>query len=452
MSKCSTRQRNKTLTPPLAHSDDVQALLARLAERRPRKIDLGLDRVIRALARVGNPQDHLPATIHVAGTNGKGSTIAFMRSILAAAGLKVHVYTSPHLIRFHERIVLAGEEIDDNTLISVLGRCDAAAGDEPLTYFEAVTCAAFLAFAETKADVVLLETGLGGRLDATNVVRAPRASVITPIGLDHLDWLGDTLEQVALEKAGIIKPGCPVAIGKQAAVAGEVVRDRALALGSETWSWGEEWSAYLEEGHLIYQEEEALSDLSPPRMIGAHQIENAGLAVAALKLAGLAPEDDIISTGIEATFWPGRLQRLTTGPLLDRARALTGEDVEIWLDGGHNPHGARVVARAMADLEEIRPAPLVLISGLQANKDAAGFFAPFVDLAAAIFTVQSNQEASASAITVAKAAQAAGIPATPEENLNEALSAALSSSMEGTPRVLICGSLYLAGEILQTNR
>ncbi len=440
-------------TPPssLSLAEDVQTLLSQLAERRPKRIDLGLDRVKWALSRVGNPQDHLPATIHVAGTNGKGSTIAYMRSILAAAGLKVHVYTSPHLVRFHERIVLAGEEIDDKTLISALGRCDAAAGEEPLTYFEAVTCAAFLAFAETPADVVLLETGLGGRLDATNVIEAPRACVISPIGMDHMDWLGDTIEDIAREKAGIIKQGCPVVIGKQSTRAGNVLRDRALALGAETFSWGEEYSAFLEEGHLIYQEEEALLDLSLPRMLGAHQIENAGLAVAALKVAGLAPDADIISKGIEQAFWPGRLQRLTHGPLIEQARKITGEDVEIWLDGGHNAHGAKVVARAMADLEELRPRPLVLISGLQANKDAASFFAPFVDLAAAVFTVQSTQDAAADAEKVAVLAQHAGLPATATHSIDGAFEAALTASQEGTPRILICGSLYLAGDILREN-
>lgn len=438
----------------LPQSADVSALLARLAENRPKKIDLSLTRIFDALARLGDPHEKLPPVIHVAGTNGKGSTIAFMRAILEAAGLKVHVYTSPHLVRFNERIVLRGQDISDEELARVLGKCEAAAGDLELTYFEAVTCAAFLAYAETPADVLILEVGLGGRLDTTNVIDQPIASVITPIGMDHQEYLGDTLEEIAGEKAGIIKAGCPVVIGAQRAEALSILEDRALLLGAEAFISGQDWTVCLEQGRLIYQDEMSLSDLSPPLMVGSHQIENAGLAVAALKAAGLAPDDEKISQGLEAAFWPARLQRLKHGHLMELARDKAHEDVEIWLDGGHNPHAARVLARTMADLEERQPRPLILITGMQSSKDAVGFFTPFVDLASAAFTIRADLETAASAEHVADAAQAAGLPATPCPSVEAALSAALDTAFrsgEGQPRVFICGSLYLAGEILKEN-
>lgn len=438
----------------LPQSADVSALLAQLAERRPKRIDLGLTRITNALARLGNPHEKLPPIIHVAGTNGKGSTIAYMHAILQQAGLSVHVYTSPHLVRFNERIIINNQEISDDELARVLGKCEAAAGDQELTYFEAVTCAAFLAFAQTPADILILEVGLGGRLDTTNVIETPRAAVITPIGLDHQDYLGETLSEIAVEKAGIIKAGCPVIIGLQHKDCLTVLEDRALALGAEALITGQDWHTQYEQGRLVYQDDHSLSDLSPPLMIGAHQIENAGLAVATLKAIGLAPDDEKISAGLEAAFWPARLQRLKHGPLMELARRKAHEDVEIWLDGGHNPHAAQVLARTMADLEERQSRPLILICGMQSSKDAMGFFTPFTDLASAVFTIQADLDSAAPAETLAKAAQRAGLPATPCPDVTEALRAALETAFnagEGTPRIFICGSLYLAGEILKEN-
>ena len=433
---------------------DINALLARLAETRPRIIDLGLERMFKALTRLGDPHLKLPPVIHVAGTNGKGSTIAFMRAILETAGLRVHAYTSPHLVKFNERIVLAGSDISDAELARVLGKCETAAGDLELTYFEAVTCAAFLAFAEAKADILLLEVGLGGRLDATNVIEAPLASVVTPIGLDHQSYLGDTLEAIAGEKAGIIKKDCPIIIGAQKNEALHILENRALALGAETHIAGQEWQVFLEQGRLVYQDEYSLSDLLPPQLIGAHQIANAGLAIAALKAAGVLPKDEIISKGIQNTFWPARLQRLTQGPLIEMAYKKAHEDVEIWLDGGHNPHASRAIAATMADLEERLPRPLILISGLQSNKDANGYFSSFADLASMVFTVKAERASAADAGRVAKAAQNAGLPAEAVNSVTQGVQKALEVSLrsgEGPPRILICGSLYLAGEILQKN-
>ncbi|MEE4207838.1 MAG: Mur ligase family protein, partial [Parvularcula sp.] len=344
---------------------EVERLLGRFENASPQTIHLGLERIEAALARLGNPHTKLPPVVHVAGTNGKGSTIAYMRTILAAAGLRVHVYTSPHLVRFNERIVVAGQEITDDALASVLGRCEAAAGDLPLTYFEAATAAAFLAFAETPADAVLLETGLGGRLDATNIIPAPRAAVITPIGLDHMEWLGDTVEAIAAEKAGIIKAGSKLVTGRQPASVLEVLQSRALALGVEQHVLGEDWQIGREGGGFTYEDENGLSDLPMPRLQGAHQVENAALAVAALKAAGLAPSDDMIALGIEAAEWPARLQRLAPGPLTRIVTKHPGDPGELWLDGGHNPHAGRALARALADLEERSPKPLILIVGMQ---------------------------------------------------------------------------------------
>ena len=438
----------------IAAKAEVERLLTRFENANPANIVLGLDRIGSALHRLGDPHTKLPPVIHVAGTNGKGSTIAFMRTTLAAAGLKAHVYTSPHLVHFNERITLAGAPIDDERLASVLGRCDAAAGDVPLTFFEAATAAAFLAFAETPGDVVLLETGLGGRLDATNVVPDPRACVITPIGMDHMDWLGDSIAAIAAEKAGIIKPSAKLVTGAQRPEALDVIRDRALALGAEQHILGEDWQINREVSGFTYEDESGLSDLRLPRMVGGHQIENAGLAVAALKAAGLAPNDDFISMGIEAAEWPARFQRLTRGPLVDIVTRHEGDPGELWLDGGHNPHAARALARTLADLEERSPRPLVLIVGMQKNKDAQEFLAPFEGLASNVLTVAANRPSVWSAEDLAQAAQQAGFPAAPASSVSAAVTQAVDAygrSGEGQPRILLCGSLYLAGEVLAEN-
>ena len=430
----------------------TEEITQRLLALHPKKLDLSLDRLRRLLATMGNPERNLPPVIHVAGTNGKGSTIAFMRTILAAAGRRVHTYTSPHLIRFNERITLAGEHISDEQLASVLGRCESAAGDLPLTYFEASTAAAFLAFSETPADVVLLETGLGGRLDATNVVPSPRACVITPIGLDHQDWLGETLADIAFEKAGILKTDAAFVTGAQHPEVLDVLRNRALAIGADQHILGEEWQLVREVAGFTYEDEKGLSDLPTPRLIGNHQIENAGLAVAALKAAGLAPSDDFISMGIEAAEWPARLQRITKGPHAEMVSQHSGDPGELWLDGGHNPHAGRALARALADLEERSPRPLVLIVGMQKNKDPREFLAPFEGLASNVLTVAAGTGATWTPEDLAKEAQAAGLPASPMTSVDEALAhtvTAFGKSGEGQPRILICGSLYLAGEVLQ---
>lgn len=426
----------------------VEAALERVALRRPALIDLGLGRVIRTLDRLGAPHRSLPPVFHVAGTNGKGSTVAYLRAILEASGSKVHTFISPHLVRYNERIVLAGKEISDEAFLDVIERVDKAAGDDDLTFFETIACAAFLAFAETPADYLVLEVGLGGRLDATNILEKPLAAIVTPIALDHQNFLGNTLAEIAREKAGIFRAGAPAVIGQQTAEAMASLEACALAERASLFAFGQDWNAWRENGRLIYQDEDGLCDLAPPRLAGAHQFMNAGLAVAAIKAAGLAVTDEVLSTGIDSARWPARLQRLKSGPLFG---LLAGdEETEVWLDGGHNPHAALALAQTMADFEEKSPKPLVLISGMQENKDADGFFAAFAGLAASVFTVQANHSGSRTAMSVAEAAERQGLPAHPCASFEEAVRHARGTGKRPL-RILICGSLYLAGEILKSH-
>ncbi len=430
---------------------DIETVLARVARRRPRVIDLSLDRVFQALDRLDNPQLQLPPVFHVAGTNGKGSTVAFLRSILEASGARVHTYTSPHLVRFNERIVLSGREIEDDVLIDALEQCDRAVGDEKLTYFETVTCAAMVAFAQTPADYLVLEVGLGGRLDATNILDAPLAACVTPVDLDHQQFLGDTIALVAAEKAGIFRRDTPAVIGRQSSEAMGVLQHCAHDVGAHVFAHGEQWDVYSEHGRMTYQDDNGLAVLDPPRLSGAHQIDNAGLAVATIKAAGLQIANDIISKGIASATHPARLQRLKRGPLVEQARALFGDGMEIWLDGGHNPHAGRAVARALADMEEQRSRPLFMIAGMQSSKDGQGYFAPFAGLVSHVFTVAAQEDGVAPASEVADAARAAGLSATVCQSPEEAVAKIGDAAKKEPPRILIGGSLYLAGEVLAEN-
>ncbi|MEL7027994.1 MAG: folylpolyglutamate synthase/dihydrofolate synthase family protein, partial [Pseudomonadota bacterium] len=414
-----------------------------------------LDRVVRHLGRIGDPHKALPPVIHVAGTNGKGSTIAFLKAMAEAAGLAVHVYTSPHLVRFHERIQLAAPggaaPIEDGALADILSECEAAAGEDPITFFEITTCAAFLAFSRRPADLVLLEVGLGGRLDATNVIDRPEVAVIAPVGLDHQAYLGDTVGQIAREKAGILKTGAPGVVGVQSEEARAAIEETAARLAAPLRIAGEDWTAHLEHGRLVYRDEDGVLDLAPPRLIGAHQLDNAGLAVAALRSAcAVQIGADAMSAGIEAAKWPGRMQRLTSGPLAARVAESAQGRGELWLDGGHNPHAARALAHAAADLAEKAPMPLTLICAMQQTKDPAGFFEAFAGLAETVICTPSPSGAALSPDALARAAQSQGVPAATAGDLNEALDIAVSK--DGEPRrILICGSLYLAGATLKAN-
>lgn len=419
------------------------AALERLKALHPKLIDLSLDRMRRLCAALGDPQDRLPPVIHVAGTNGKGSTVAYLRAMAEAAGLSVHVFTSPHLVRFAERIRLAGTLIADAHLADVLDRVEQANAGQDITFFEITTAAAFVAFAEVPADLCIVEVGLGGILDATNVV-TPKVSVIAPVDIDHREFLGDTLTAIAGEKAGIIKPGAPAVSARQQEEAEAVIEAAAAKAGVDLTLMGRDFDAWSERGRLLVQMSDRLLDLPAPSLPGEHQFANAGLAVAALlTLADPRIDEAAMGRGIANAVWPARFQRLTAGPLAERAKA-AGAD--LWLDGGHNPHAGRAVARAVADLAARDGRPVALISGLLANKDATGFFTPFRGVAAKVFSVTFEGQAAASAAATAAAAELAGLRACACDSVEDALDRALK--LEPTPHVLICGSLYLAGEIL----
>lgn len=429
------------------------AILDRLLYIHPKGIDLKLERIERLLADLGHPELQMPPVFHVAGTNGKGSTCAFLRAMLEASGKRVHVYTSPHLVRFNERIRIAGDLISDEELADVLEECERVNDGKEITFFEILMCAAFLAFSRHPADALVLEVGLGGKYDATNVIAKPLMTVITPIGLDHAEFLGTNLASIAAEKAGIVKRGVPLVVGNQDDIPRDVIVRRADALNAPVFVYGQDFFCHSEHGRMTYQDDNGLLDLPLPKLIGQHQIENAATAIAALRHAGAGwAVDSAIETGLRTVQWPARLQRLTKGPLI----ALAPHDAEIWLDGGHNPHGAAAVSRALADLEERSPKPLYLICGMLKTKDARGFLEPFGGLARHVTTVQIEGEpASRGAGELYDAARAVGLNATPADDLEDAMMQvdawARAHPGDPAPRILICGSLYLAGRVLAEN-
>ncbi|MBV9971319.1 MAG: bifunctional folylpolyglutamate synthase/dihydrofolate synthase [Xanthobacteraceae bacterium] len=432
-------------TPP------VDAILARLLALHPKRIDLSLDRMWRLLDALDHPERKLPPVIHVAGTNGKGSTIAFMRAMLEAAGARVHVYTSPNLVRIDERFRLgrtgSGVLVADEELAEALATCERANGEAPITVFEMETAAGFLLFARHPADALLLEVGLGGRLDATNVVPLPLASVITPVSMDHVEFLGDTLEKIAGEKAAICKRGVPAVVGRQTEGPLSVIVGRAGEVGAPLHVAGQDWIASEERGRLVYQDEQGLLDLPSPRLFGRHQIDNAGTAIAALRAAGFKLPQAAYDAGLVRAEWPARMQRLATGALV--AHAPPGS--EIWLDGAHNPDGGRIVAGALADLEERVSRPVVIICGMLANKDHEGFLRNFTGLARRLVAVPIRQEKGMPAPELAQLARGIGIPADASADLATALARIAELDLDPPPRILVTGSLYLAGEVLAAN-
>ena len=430
----------------------VDAILARLLSLHPKRIDLSLGRIERLLTRLGNPEQQLPPVIHVGGTNGKGSTIAFMRAILEAADKTAHIYTSPNLVRINERFRLGhrggGKLIADAELADAFEECERANDGEAITVFEITTAAAFLLFARHPADVLLLEVGLGGRLDATNVIGAPLVSVITPVSSDHEDFLGTSLTEIATEKAGILKRGTPAVIGPQPREALDVIERQARRIGAPLRIAGEDWIVTQERGRLVYQDEDGLLDLPPPRLLGRHQFDNAGAAVAALRAASASLPTVAYEQGLTRAEWPARMQRLATGALA----AFAPEGSEIWLDGGHNPDGGRAIAAALADLEERVSRPLLLIVGMLANKDAEGFLRNFAGLARRVIAVPiEGQEKALPPDVLADVALRLGLPSEPRENLRDALRRIVQLNLDPPPRILITGSLYLAGEVLTAN-
>ena len=413
----------------------------RLRARHPQRIDLSLERMRVLCAALGDPQHRLPPVVHVAGTNGKGSTVAFIRAIAEAAGLRVHAYTSPHLVRFNERIRLAGRLIEDEPLNAILDRIEAVGGEA--TVFESTTAAALVAMSETPADLAIVEVGLGGLFDATNVIARPLLSVIAPVDLDHAEFLGDDLHGVAVEKAGILKPGARGLIARQAEAAMTAIEAAARAVHAPLTVMGVDFDAWAERGGLSFQDQERFLDLPAPALAGPHQIDNAGLAVAvALELD--LPEA-AIAEGLRSARWPARMQRLSSGPYGEAAQVA---EAELWLDGGHNPHAAAALAAALTERQRKAPRPLALIVGMLANKDAGGFFAALGRSDAAVFTVPFDG-AAAEPEALAAVARGHGLGATPCASVQEALTRALRL---GAGRVVICGSLYLAGEVLGAAR
>lgn len=417
------------------------AILTRLLALHPKIIDLSLDRMTRILARLGNPERRLPPVIHIAGTNGKGSTLAFLRAIMAAAGLRAHAYTSPHLVKFHERIRLAGELIGEDRLSALLEECERANGGEPITFFEITTAAAFLAFSRDPADYLLLEVGLGGRLDATNVIDNPKACCITSIGLDHQQYLGEAIELIAREKAGILKRGIPAIIGTVPLQARIAIEDVAEKTGAPLAIAGRDWDCYTQHGRMVFQDENGLLDLPLPSLPGPHQVGNAGNAIAVLRaIDDHRIADDHMAQGLRSAQWPARLQRLKGGALSSQLP----DGFELWLDGGHNADAGMVLSAALAAM----PAkPLVVIWGMLNSKDRAAFIRPLVPRAEHVFTVAIADEPNAvPASVLAETVKALGGAATASESFQHALRQA--SRLKPAARILICGSLYLAGHVL----
>ena len=416
------------------------AILDRMMTLHPKVIDLTLDRMHRLLAALGNPERDLPPVIHIAGTNGKGSTQAMIRAGLEASGATVHAYTSPHLARFHERIRLAGDLISEPALTTLLDECVQANGPESITFFEITTAAALLAFARTSADFTLLEVGLGGRLDATNVIDTPRLTIITPVSIDHQQYLGETLPEIAAEKAGIIKRGVPVIVGPQAPEGLAVIEARAARMGAPVLAYGQHWHVAEDRGRLIFQDETGLLDLPLPNLPGPHQVQNAGAALAALRALGR--DEAACEAAVTRAVWPARMQRLHHGPLVDIA-----PKVELWLDGGHNPAGGEAVAATLARMQK---RPTHLICGMLNTKDVTGYMRPLVPHVTQLHAVSiPGEKNTLPAETTRDAALSAGLPAEASASVADALSKITAA--DPNARVLICGSLYLAGAILREN-
>lgn len=433
----------------MARLDDT---LARLKVLHPLSIDLSLGRIERLLAELGHPERRLPPVIHVAGTNGKGSVSAFLKAMIEAAGKRTHVYTSPHLVRFGERIQMAGPAgqpgapIGDEALIALLERVEQVNGGAPITFFEITTAAALLAFAEHPADAVVLEVGLGGRLDTTNVVPPPLVSVITPIALDHVERLGPTIAHIAAEKAGILKRGTVCVTARQAPEAEAVIEERARALGVRLVRAGQEFDAFRQGGRLVFQQEDRLLDLPLPALAGRHQIGNAGVAIAAaLEARTLGVGEAAIARGLVEVRWPARMQRLGSGPLVARA----GPDAELWLDGAHNPAGGVALAETLADLDERSPRPVWLVVGMMGQKDATRFLSAFRGIVEQVVTVPipGAHETPAEPEQISALARDLGLRAEAATSVEQALER-IRALRKGPARIVICGSLYLAGHVL----
>lgn len=415
----------------------------------PKIIDLGLGRVQTLLDRLGNPEHRLPPVVHVAGTNGKGSVIAYLRAMLEAAGYRVHAYTSPHLVRFHERIRLAGELIGEQELIELIEECERANRNEQITFFEITTAAAFLAFTRVPGDILLLETGLGGRSDATNVVAEPLATVLMPISLDHMQFLGGTLAKIAFEKAGIIKRGRPVVVAPQPPEASAVFVRVAGELDAPLFRHGVEWSFEAGGDGFAYRESSGSMALPKPALAGRHQFANAATAVAtARQLSGFQLTPAHLAAGLRQVQWPARMQRLTRGPLVE----MLPQGWELWLDGGHNEEAGQIIAAMIDDWRGTDPKPVSLIYGMLSTKDPLAFLRHLAPVAEDVGAVAiPGDHASLPAADLVGFARQAGLAAEGFDSTAQALVALVARHGSAPRRVLICGSLYLAGTVLAGN-
>ena len=422
----------------------TDAILKRLTTLYPRFMDLDLGRERRLLEKLGNPQDRLPPVIHVAGTNAKGSTIAYLRAMLEAAGKQVHVYTSPHLVRFNERIRIAGKLVSTRRVNDALEAVERINAGAPITQFEITTSAAFMLFAETPADYLLLEVGLGGDFDSTNVIDHPLGTIITPVDFDHQKWLGNTIAEIASHKAGILKRGAPAVIGRQRDEGLAEIERAAKKLRVTPFVQGRDYDGYAQDGRLVYQDEDGLLDLPPPALVGHHQFDNAALAIAAVRHFQLPVSEAQIAAGLRTVVWPARIQRLK-GKLSD----LLPKSSELWLDGAHNAHGAAALALSLEEMNAARNKPLVLIIGMMNTREPADFLEPFLPMAPRVMTVTIPGEPNAHpASYIAQAATAAGLDAKTYRSVQSALREA--ATIPGA-RIVICGSLYLAGDVLAKN-
>lgn len=421
-------------------------LVHRLNQHHPKVIDLTLGRINRLLELMGNPQNSLPPVIHIAGTNGKGSTLAFMRAIAEAAGLKVHVYTSPHLVKFNERIRINGEIITDQWLLELMNEVESINGDAPITFFEITTAIALLAFSRSPGDLVLLETGLGGRLDATNVIARPTVTALTPISHDHADFLGNDIEEIAREKAGIIKQGIACVTAKQQPLAHKVIRKIAENMGAPISIEDKDWWVAVKGKTLSVMSPEGEINPPLPNLIGPHQIQNAGLAI--VTLAGLGDKRinrQAVATGIKSADWPARMQRLTQGPLCGQLPM----GWELWLDGGHNPAAGEAIAATLRNLSDD---PVHLIVGLINTKSPAEFLAPLRRHSKSLTSIKiSGSDSSFTADQIFIAANKIGFHAKKAESIEGAIKDIVSSE-KSPAKILICGSLYLAGNVLEQNK
>lgn len=424
-------------------------LINKLSEIHPKGFDLSLDRILLLLGKLGNPQDKMPPVIHVAGTNGKGSTIAFCRAILEAQGYRVHVHTSPHLVNWHERYRLAGELVSDEMLSDAIERVATANDNQPITVFELLCAVMFVLFSENSADFALVEVGLGGRFDATNVIKQPKVCAISSIALDHQSYLGDTIEKIAFEKGGIIKHGVPVAIGTQLDEAREVLEDIAARQKSMTTIAGQDFDSYRDATGFIYQDGDGLLDLPMPRLLGEHQLSNAALAIAALRLARIKIDDEAFAKAMKSVEWPGRFEKLAEGVLTKKL----GEGADVWIDGGHNPAAGEAIHLTLKQMDAGSARKTIMICGMINTKEPYGYFEPFNKLDVEVLCVPvSMSEASITAHDLADHASRAGLDAKACASLEEAVSFATQSlHQEPEARILFCGSLYLVGEVLQKN-